>query len=163
MACADALEGGDYIRALIETLLRGQLSRPHQARLNSHLITDCRSLFDHLRKEGIPRPPADRRLAIDLASIRQDLPGLSGIAWVPTDLQYADVLTKPRGPPSGGTHSQHPPTFFHWKRCIERFPRSVNREDVFYGSCSTGTAEACATSSAVQDQPKQSAALCRIS
>ncbi|CAE7239464.1 RE2, partial [Symbiodinium sp. KB8] len=96
MACADALEGGDYIRALMETLLRGRLSRPHQARINSHLITDCRSLFDHLRKEGIPRPPADRRLAIDLASIRQDLPGLSGIAWVPTDLQYADVLTKPK-------------------------------------------------------------------
>ena len=71
----------------LETLMAGRLVRPQQARAKVHLLTDCRSLFDHLNREGIPRAPAERRLAIDLAAIREVLPGISGLSWVPTEEQ----------------------------------------------------------------------------
>ena len=63
-------------------------------------ITDCKSLYDHLHKEGIPKIPSDRRLAIDLSALRQslDLEKLSDrtpLYWVPTSYQLADILTKP--------------------------------------------------------------------
>ena len=96
MACAHGLEGGGYLCSLLSTLVKGKLIRPKEAEVQVHLLTDCRSLFDHLKKEGIPRAPADRRLAIDLAAIREVLPGLSGLSWIPTERQLADLLTKPR-------------------------------------------------------------------
>ena len=96
MACAHGLEGGEYLCSLLETLMAGRLVRPQQARTKVHLLTDCRSLFDHLNRKGIPRAPADRRLAIDLAAIREVLPGISELSWVPTKEQIADLLTKPR-------------------------------------------------------------------
>ena len=58
-------------------------------------LSDCRSLYDHLTREGIPRVPTDKRLAIDLAAIRMDLQGFGRLAWVPTARQLADLLTKP--------------------------------------------------------------------
>ena len=63
-------------------------------------VTDCRSLYDLLTKEGIPSVTQGRRLAIDIAA-------LTGVAeefdaeepkdtfiWCPTDHQLADHLTK---------------------------------------------------------------------
>ena len=96
MACAHGVEGGMYLCSLLDTLIKGKLVRPQAAKIQTRLLTDCRSLYDHLMKDGIPRAPSDRRLAIDLAAIRQDLPSTSGLSWVPTDLQLADLLTKPR-------------------------------------------------------------------
>ena len=99
MGCAGAVENGEYIQLLLETLLKGRLVRRGEpARLHLRYISDCRSLYDHLHKEGVPRVPSDRRLAIDVAAIRQDLRRQGRLAWVPTDRQFADIATKPLKP-----------------------------------------------------------------
>ena len=95
MACCAAVEGGDYLEKSFETLLTGKLQRRTRGRILLRFLSDCRSLYDHLTREGIPRIPTDRRLAIDLAAVRQDLKPLGRLAWVPTARQLADVLTKP--------------------------------------------------------------------
>ena len=99
MGCAGAVENGEYIQLFLETLLKGRLVRRGEpARLHLRYISDCRSLYDHLHKEGVPRVPSDRRLAIDVAAIRQDLRRQGRLAWVPTDRQFADIATKPLKP-----------------------------------------------------------------
>ena len=50
------------------TILSGELKRvEHLAGGQIRCITDCKSLYDHLHREGVPRVPSDKRLAIDLA------------------------------------------------------------------------------------------------
>ncbi|CAE7658216.1 RE1 [Symbiodinium sp. CCMP2456] len=100
MACAEGLECGQFLRALLATLLAGKLIKLHDARGWWPIIclTDCRSLHDHLHRAGVPRVPADRRLAVDLAAIRQEFRRCServAIQWLPTTCQVADPLTKP--------------------------------------------------------------------
>ena len=95
MACMSAVESADYLQSFFETLLTGRLCRHHQGRLRIRFLSDCRSLYDHLTREGIPRVASDRRLAIDLAAIREDLKRFGRLAWIPTEAQLADILTKP--------------------------------------------------------------------
>ena len=99
MACADALEGAQYLRAFYETLLDGKLRKVSECTHEIRLFTDCKSLYDTVTNEGLPRMPSDRRLAIDLAALRMDLDPSRGfktrIHWVPTTVQEADHLTKP--------------------------------------------------------------------
>ena len=74
------------------------------------------SKYDHLLREGTPKAPTEKRLAIDLAGLRQilmkearhqfvkkhgadqeptpSMPCRPPIHWVPTELQLADILTK---------------------------------------------------------------------
>ncbi|CAE7900046.1 RE1, partial [Symbiodinium sp. KB8] len=72
-ACVEGLEGAQYMRSFIETLKDGVLRRVEQGVAPILCLSDCRSLFDHVHKQGIPRVPTDRRLAIDLAALRQSL------------------------------------------------------------------------------------------
>ena len=104
-ACVEGLEGGQYMRSFIETLKGGILKRVEDAKAPLLCLSDCRSLFDHVHKQGIPRVPTDRRLAIDLAALRQSLrserwSAKLPLGWVPSNLQYGDVLTKPTDPKS---------------------------------------------------------------
>ena len=94
MACGTATETGDFIVRFLETLLTGKLART-SSRFEMRYLSDCRSLYDHLTRDGVPRVPTCKRLAIDLAGIREDLKSLGRIAWVPTEAQLADILTKP--------------------------------------------------------------------
>ena len=94
MACGTATETGDFIVRFLETLLTGKLARD-ASRFEMRYLSDCRSLYDHLTRDGVPRVPTCKRLAIDLAGIREDLKSLGRIAWVPTEAQLADILTKP--------------------------------------------------------------------
>ena len=57
------------------------------------LITDAKSLFDHLHKTGsIPR---ERQTLIDLLSARDLLESKAlDLKWVPTTHMLADILTK---------------------------------------------------------------------
>ncbi|CAE7496514.1 GIP [Symbiodinium sp. CCMP2592] len=108
MSAVEALEAAQYLRALMATLVSGRLVKHEQAAEFCPILApaDCKSLHDFLHRAGQPRLPSDRRLAIDLAALRQDLraevpAGVSrqkGIPfrWIPTTLQMADVLTKPR-------------------------------------------------------------------
>jgi len=121
MACGEALESCIFLRSLLLSFTNGRLVGEAEAGalMGLHLFTDCKSLFDHLHREGIPRAPSERRLALDLAAIRQSLavearhewkrnygsgtitpekPCKPPIHWVPTDQQLADVLTKHLNP-----------------------------------------------------------------
>ena len=102
-ACVEGLEGGQYMRSFFETLKEGVLQRVGEAKAPLLCLSDCRSLFDHIHKQGVPRVPTDRRLAIDLAALRQSLRSERWgeklpLGWVPSHLQYGDVLTKPTDP-----------------------------------------------------------------
>ena len=102
-ACVEGLEGAQYIRSLIETLMTGDLVKVTEARMPIMCLSDCRSLYDHVHRQGVPRVPTDRRLAIDLAALRQSLKSERWatklpLGWVPSNLQYGDILTKPGDP-----------------------------------------------------------------
>ena len=102
-ACAEGLETAQYLRSMYETMTKGHLVTVDRAELPILCLSDCRSLYDHLRRQGIPRVPSDKRLAVDLAALRQslrlekwckELP----IGWIPGALQKGDILTKPQNP-----------------------------------------------------------------
>ncbi|CAE7765879.1 RE2 [Symbiodinium sp. CCMP2592] len=96
MGCATSIETGEYILRFLQTLVDGRLARSNEPlRYEVRFLSDCKSLYDTLTRDGIPRPPSCKRLAIDLAAIRDDLKSLGRLVWVPTTAQYADHLTKP--------------------------------------------------------------------
>ena len=118
MACCEAVEHALYLRYLFISFAKGTLVLEEVCGeiVSLHCITDCKSLFDHLHREGTPKAPSEKRLAIDLAGLRQilmrealqqfksehghdvdltpDLPCRPPIYWVLTELQMADILTK---------------------------------------------------------------------
>ena len=120
MACNDAVEAGIYLRGLMLSIMKGQVIVEKDAGrwVPFHCITDCKSLYDHTHREGSPKAPSDKRLAIDLAGLRQVLfmegrhqwearhglgpgdlvtpekPCRPPIHWLPTGEQLADILTK---------------------------------------------------------------------
>ena len=121
MACGEAMEAALYLRCLLLSFQQGRLVPEEEAGAfqEVHLCTDCKSLYDHLHREGVPKAPTERRLAIDLAAIRQSLKteaihqwkrryGIGAVRpdkpckpprhWVPTEEQLADVLTKKMNP-----------------------------------------------------------------
>ncbi|CAE6959768.1 HSP90 [Symbiodinium sp. CCMP2592] len=86
-----------------------------------HAVTDCKSFYDFVHRCGTPKPTADRRLIIDLASLKQifhneargwwkrergdDVPAVDDplvipFHWVPSGSQLSDVLTKQMKPDS---------------------------------------------------------------
>ena len=104
MACSEGLETGQYVRSFFCSLLQGRLKKVEDLH-GQHLrcLSDCKSLSEHLLKEGIPKVPSDKRLAIDLAALRQSLNwekrnGEIPLHWIPTGAQLADILTKPLNP-----------------------------------------------------------------
>ena len=64
-------------------------------------ITDCKSLYDHLSSMSSVCKSDDKRVAIDLAIIKQCMSrtGMT-IRWCPTELMLADGLTKDQADPS---------------------------------------------------------------
>ena len=64
-------------------------------------ITDCKSLYDAIHSPTSPSKLEDKRVAIDMAVVRQCMSrtGMSA-RWVPTELMLADALTKDQGDPS---------------------------------------------------------------
>ena len=118
MACSDALESAVFLRGLMVSMMMGQAvpEKDCGAHLEIHMVTDCKSLYDHIHREGLPKAPSEKRLALDLASMRQvflqearhqwrrrhgevataspERPVRPPLHWVPTEEQLADVLTK---------------------------------------------------------------------
>eukprot|EP00435_Cladocopium_sp_Y103_P023416 s2511_g5.t1 len=64
MACGEALESALFLRSLLLSFLKGTMISESEAGkyMGLHLMTDCKSLFDHLHKEGVPRAPSERRM-----------------------------------------------------------------------------------------------------
>ena len=58
------------------------------------LVTDCKSLYDHLMSPSAPSLD-DRRTAIDIVILRDSIQRMKAtLRWIPTDRMLADALTK---------------------------------------------------------------------
>ncbi|CAE7358519.1 RE1, partial [Symbiodinium microadriaticum] len=122
MSCGEGLESALYLRSLLIGMITGEAANEETAAwyVPIHLFTDCRSLYDHVHREGAPKAPSEKRLAIDLAALRQTLmreakvqwlqkhgpevtltperPLRPPLHWVPTEDQLADMMTKAMRP-----------------------------------------------------------------
>ncbi|CAE8678165.1 unnamed protein product, partial [Polarella glacialis] len=107
MACAEALEAAIAMRGmLLEILHLGlDLRDVDAAMLPIECITDCKSLYDTMHKDGVAKAPSEKRLMLDLSAIREmlmeevvsdDLLATGGmpIRWIPTEFMLADGMTK---------------------------------------------------------------------
>ena len=117
MACCEGMECAVQLRAqLLSLKLRRLVGEEEAARMMPiHAVTDCRSLFHFVHRCGAPKATADKRLVIDLASLRQiflneakgwwfrergsDIPAVDDpikipLHWVPSECQLGDILTK---------------------------------------------------------------------
>ena len=97
-----ALDRQLYLRLLVETYLYGETEANdewrYKLRVPGILVTDARSLFDHINKTG--SLPTERQTLIDLL-VAKDLveAGAIKVCWVPTTHQLADIFTKLMKPP----------------------------------------------------------------
>ena len=65
------------------------------------VVTDCKSLYDHLVSVSSPTAVEDRRTSIDIVILRQSMLRMkASVRWVPTDRMIADSLTKNTGDPT---------------------------------------------------------------
>ena len=70
-------------------------------KFGSLVVTDCKSVYDHMVKLGSTAGVDDKRCAIDLAIGRESLKRLQAtLRWGPTNLQLADSLTKDSSEPT---------------------------------------------------------------
>ena len=61
----------------------------------SIFVTDCKSLYDAIHKEGAAPASTDKRLAIELAMVKaQAVSGETDFWWIDARYQIADCLTK---------------------------------------------------------------------
>ena len=94
---SQAIDRHLYARLLIQMLTKGifKLSRDWRMDLKvpGFMVTDARSLFDHLGTTG--QVPSERQTMLDLMVTREMLEAnMFQLRWVPTYKQYADGLTK---------------------------------------------------------------------
>ena len=65
------------------------------------VVTDCKSLYDHLISVSSPTAVEDRRTSIDIVILRQSILRMqASVRWVPTNRMLADSLTKNAGDPT---------------------------------------------------------------
>ena len=92
-----------YIRAFYCDIIFGASETPVSKYGESHLpitlFTDCKSLFDHLKKDGAV--PEDKWCAVGIATLRGSVSAgperklsKSECRWLPSRWQLADCLTK---------------------------------------------------------------------
>ena len=61
----------------------------------SILVTDCKSLYDAIHKEGAAPASTDKRFAIELAIVMaKAVSGETDLRWIDARYQIADCLTK---------------------------------------------------------------------
>ena len=77
------------------------LRNPQGIRCRIIGITDCKSLYDAANTVASPSKLEDKRVAVDLAIIRQAVERTQmNIRWAPTELMLADSLTKDLADPA---------------------------------------------------------------
>ena len=99
-SASKAIAQGDWVRALWSEVVLGQSLREWREQENVSpfiSVTDSKGNYDQLRNETIG-PSEDKRSAINLTSIREDLrrPRMF-LRWVDGKAQVADALTKLHG------------------------------------------------------------------
>ena len=87
---AETLDGAFDVRSSRDVLSR----RP------PIVVTDCKSLYDHLTSPSSPTNVEDRRTSIDITIIKESVRSCGAhVRWVPTNRMLADGLTKDAGDP----------------------------------------------------------------
>eukprot|EP00435_Cladocopium_sp_Y103_P012014 s3028_g3.t1 len=103
-AMATASGTVEWMCLLLHEIIHGPFDvRDAKTVLQQHqpiLVTDCKSLFDHLLSPSSPTAAEDRRTSIDITIIKESVRTLNAaVRWVPTDRMLADSLTKDAGDP----------------------------------------------------------------
>ena len=95
-AAAFAYDRSCFVRVALAEMLYGWYSKPDWTGLMFTIpmlsITDCRSFVDLVRKEG--SMPTERRIALDIADMREGFEGGDSCVWTDTRLMLCDPLTK---------------------------------------------------------------------
>ena len=87
---AETLDGAFDVRSSREVL----------SRRSPIVVTDCKSLYDHLTSPSSPTSVEDRRTSIDITIIKESVRSCGAhVRWVPTNRMLADSLTKDAGDP----------------------------------------------------------------
>ena len=86
-----------YNMKLLDALLHAEVEVPadwrHHLLTQGYLVTDARSVFDHVH--GSSQLATERQTSLDILAVRQMVQqDLLKLSWVPTWRQYADSLTK---------------------------------------------------------------------
>ena len=94
----------EWMMLILAELIDGPFSVRQAAdvlkRRSPILVTDCKSLYDHLASPSSPTAVEDRRTSIDITIIQESIRnGGMHVRWVPTDRMLADSLTKDAGDP----------------------------------------------------------------
>ncbi|CAJ1344302.1 unnamed protein product, partial [Effrenium voratum] len=90
-ACDDCVDRAYFVALTLTELLHGVPAHRAEQRLRQLQVTDCKSLFDAVCTQN-PRT-TEKRTYVDIRSIQEFIDNRS-IRWVPTELQFADGLTK---------------------------------------------------------------------
>ena len=103
-AFATASGVAEWVSLMIAEARSGHLVRQH-AQIPSRVpiigITDCKSLYDVVDSVSSPGKLEDKRVAIDLAIIKQAKERTHmSVRWCPTELMLADSLTKDKADPA---------------------------------------------------------------
>ena len=89
----------DWMRTMWEQITRSEFVLEYYEQFlkacPSILVTDCKSLYDAIQKEGAAPASKDKRLAIELAIIKANVvSGETVLQWIDARYQVADCLTK---------------------------------------------------------------------
>ena len=85
----------DWMRTMWEQMTRSDFVLQFLTARPSILVTDCKSLYDAIHKEGAAPASTDKRLAIELAIVKDlAVSGETVLRWIDARYQIADCLTK---------------------------------------------------------------------
>ena len=89
----------DWMRTMWEQMTRGEFVLENYEQFltarPSIPVTDCKSLYDAIHKEGAAPASTDKRLAIELAIVKaKAVSGETDLRWIDARYQIADCLTK---------------------------------------------------------------------
>ena len=103
-ALATASSTVEWLSLLVAEIIDGPLEiqkcREALCRRRPILVTDCKSLYDHLHSPSSPTSIEDRRTSIDVVIIRESCRVTQAfVRWVPTNRMLADAFTKDLGDP----------------------------------------------------------------
>ena len=98
-AFATASGVAEWVSLMVAEARHGALDLRNHAQVRDRIpiigITDCKSLYDAIHSVSSPAKLDDKRVAIDLAIIRQAKERTQmKVRWCPTELMLADPLTK---------------------------------------------------------------------
>ena len=90
-SCDDAVDRAYYINITLAEILKAEPAHRTTFRLPQLQVTDCKSLYDAICAQN-PRT-LEKRTMVDIRSI-QEFANEKSIRWTPTELMWADGLTK---------------------------------------------------------------------